>query len=237
MSKKEYLLAALFVIVILFVFILPELSPDRFDDLIMMYATKDELLGDVAAAEGALASVKYLFKLDIFLEILSKIVGAASLLGLLYQFSRDKNINEAEFVLNINDSFISNENMMKIYKKLEESKNDGQETNPFSDDEIIEIANYLSFFEPFYGLLKQKVVKFSAIDQLAYRFFLATNNRFVQQVSLCRDGYETAWKDLYKLHHLWRKHRQEKNDLEIWQEEYDLSNCPKYQEIISLETA
>jgi len=236
MSRRQYLLAGLFIVVILFIFILPELMPNRFDELVLLYARKDDVLTDVMQGQPPLNTIKYLFKMDIFLELFSKVVGALSLVGLLYQFNREKNINEAEFVLNINDSFITNESLMKIYKKLEESKAEGQKTDPFTDDEITLIANYLSFFEPFYGLLKQKVVKFSAIDQLAYRFFLATNNKFVQRVSLCRPGYESAWKDLYKLHHLWKKHRTEKNNLEIWQKEHDLSNCPKYEEIISIKT-
>jgi len=234
MSRRQYLLAGLFVVVILFLFVLPELMPNRLDELVLLYARKDDVVTDVIEGVPPISTVAYLFKLDIFLELFSKVVGAFSLLGLLYQFSRERNISEAEFVLNINDSFITNESLMQIYRKLEESKAEGQRTDPFDESEITLIANYLSFFEPFFGLLQQKVVKFSAIDQLAYRFFLATNNRFVQQVSLCRPGYETAWKDLYKLHHLWKTHRTEKNDLEIWQAEHDLSKCPRYSEILSL---
>ncbi len=236
MSRRQYLLAGLFVVVILFLFVLPELTPNRFDQLVRLYAQRDDVAMDVIDGVPPMATVAYLFKLDIFLELFSKVVGAFSLLGLLYQFSREKNISEAEFVLSINDSFITNESLMQVYRKLEASKAEGQETDPFDEDEITLIANYLSFFEPFYGLLQQKVVKFSAIDQLAYRFFLATNNRFVQRVSLCRPGYETAWNDLYKLHHLWKAHRTQKNDLEIWQAEHDLSKCPRYSEIVSMQT-
>lgn len=234
MSRRQYLLAGLFAVVILFLFVLPELAPNRFDELVLLYAQRDDVAMDVIEGVPPMSTVAYLFKLDIFLELFSKVVGAFSLLGLLYQFSRERNISEAEFVLNINDSFISNESLMEVYRKLEKSKAEGQRENPFEEHEITLIANYLSFFEPFFGLLQQKVVKFSAIDQLAYRFFLATNNRFVQQKSLCRPGYETAWIDLYKLHHLWKAHRTQKNDLEIWQAEHDLSNCPRYEEIISI---
>ncbi|MBD3225114.1 MAG: hypothetical protein GF313_10325 [Caldithrix sp.] len=233
MTKKHFWLSFIFIVIIVVMFILPELTPDRFDRLILMYATKDELLGDVATGKKGLASMKYLFKLDIYLEILSKIVAAASLVGLLYQFKRDKNINEAEFVLNINNSFITNERLMDVYKQLETCKSNDQQTNPFTEEDVINVANYLSFFEPFYALVTQKVVNFSSIDQLAYRFFLAVNNRYVQEMLLCKEHKEIAWKDLYKLHHAWKQYRTRKNDFEIWQKEYDLSQCPRYKDIIA----
>ncbi|MEJ2635593.1 MAG: hypothetical protein P8184_09905 [Calditrichia bacterium] len=230
-KKQSYLLAAI-VLIILFVFVLPELTPRSFDKLILLYARKDDVAADISEAREQLEPVKYIFKLDIYLELFSKIVGAFSLLGILYQFKRDKSINEAEFVLDINNNFITNEKIMAIYKRLEESKNENQQTNPFTQDDIVDLANYLSFFEPFYGLITQKVVDFSSVDQLAYRFFLATNNRFVQEMLLCREGKEIAWKDLYKLHYRWKQYRSHKNHFEVWQKEHDLSNCPKYQSII-----
>ncbi len=217
MLKNHFTLSIIFILIIVLIFILPHLTSD------IAVSAKGELL----------SSSKYLFLLNIYMDILSKIIAAVSLLGLLYQFKRDKNINEAEFVLNINNSFITNKRITRIYKRLEKSKNEDQQTNPFSEDDIIDIADYLSFFEPFYGLITQKVVHFSSIDQLSYRFFLVTNNRFVQEMLLCKEGKEIAWKDLYKLHHKWRKFRTKKNNYTIWQEERDLSKCPKYQCIIS----
>ncbi|MEA1986479.1 MAG: hypothetical protein U9N76_03180 [Candidatus Marinimicrobia bacterium] len=233
MSKKHFLISFFLILIIVFVFILPEMLPDSFDQIISMYAQKDDVLTDVAHGKGDLSTVKYLFKLDIYLELFSKIIGAVSLLGLLYQFKRDKDINEAEFVLNINNSFITNDKIMDVYKKLEQSKNDNQKTNPFVEDDIIELANYITFFEAFYGLIKQKVVNYSAIDQLAYRFFLITNNRFVQDMLLCKEGKDIAWIDLYKLHNGWKKYRTKSNDFDVWQKEYDLSKHHNYDNIVS----
>jgi len=231
-NKKHYTLALFFILILLFIFIIPKLTPDTFDHLISLYAQEKEVLADIPPGASGFELFKYLFKLDIFMGIFSQIVGAFSLLGLLYQFGRERDVNQAEFVLNLNDNFISNSDLMKIYKKLEKSKENGQEKNPFSEDDLIDMANYLSFFEAFYELINRKVIKIPSVDHLAYRFFLATNNKYMQKMLLCKEGKDIAWKDLYKLHKLWKNYREKKNNDKIWQNEYDLSNYEKYEEIV-----
>lgn len=50
---------------------------------------------------------------------------------------------------------------------------------------------------------------------------------------LCKEGKDTAWKDLYKLHNLWEKYRIKKDGYTIWQQDNDLSNYKKYTSIIT----
>lgn len=233
MDKKHFYLILAFVFVIVFIFVLPELAPRALDNLILMHGKKDDVLIEAAQQDVGCQSVKYLFKLDIFLELFSKIAGAVSLLGLLYQFGRERSVNQAEFILNINNNFITNPDLMKIYKKLEKSKSDDQSVNPFTEDDIIDMANYLAFFESFYNLIHQKVIRISAVDQLAYRFFLATNNKFMQEMLLCKEGKDIAWKDLYKLHELWKKYRIKNDGYTVWQQENELSNYVNYKSILA----
>jgi len=54
----------------------------------------------------------------------------------------------------------------------------------------------------------------------------------MQKMLLCKEGKDIAWKDLYKLHKLWKNYREKKNNDKIWQNEYDLSNYEKYEEIV-----
>ncbi len=97
------------------------------------------------------------------------------------------------------------------------------------------MANYLSFFGPFHDLIDRKIVHLEAIDPLlAYRFFLATNNRFMQEMLLCVEGKEVAWLAIYMLHKNWRSYRK-KNEKEVWQEKkYDLSDRPAFNKTIEL---
>lgn len=233
MDKKHFYLILVFIVVIVFIFILPELAPSNLDNLILMHAQKDDVLVDSVQQDVGYQSAKYLFKLDIFLELFTKIVGAFSLLGLLYQFGRERSVNQAEFILNINNNFITNPDLMDIYKKLEKSKSEDQAKNPFTEDDIIYMANYLTFFESFYSLIHEKVIGITAVDQLAYRFFLATNNKFMQEMLLCKEGKENAWKDLYKLHYLWKNHRIKNKGCTLWQEDNELSNYKKYTNILT----
>jgi hypothetical protein len=129
--------------------------------------------------------------------------------------------------------FIENSAISCIYRMLEESKVEGQAQNKFTEDHLIDLANYLSFFGTFWGLIKRGVVQLETLDPvLAYRFLLATNNRFVQEMLLCCPGKEIAWKNIYCLHNAWRRYRIARG-LCIWQEDYDLSRCEAYPGIAS----
>lgn len=221
MLNSRWVIVAVIFIVLVF-FVLPALLGDSIDDLRAFYEDGGKMTADAAARMG------YLYRLNVFLDLASKVVAGLSLLGLLYQFYREKNMKEAEFVLNINDKFITNPDIKRIYALLERSKEEGQEENPFKTEDVLDVANYLSFFETFYSLIHRGVIGFKAIDQLAYRFFLATNNKFVQEMLICKPGKEKAWKDLYALHHEWNEYR--KGD--VWQGDYELSTAKEYDEIV-----
>ena len=160
-------------------------------------------------------------RLSTALEIVATIAAAGGLLGLLIQFSRERNLSEADFVLRLNQDFITNESIFGIYRKLELSRQEGQKKNPFVEEDVIDLANYISYFEPFMGLLERRVVTIPMIDILAYRFFLATNNRFVQELLLCNGEKTKAWYASIRLHRAWREYRL-REGLPVWQEEYDL---------------
>jgi len=104
--------------------------------------------------------------------------------------------------------------------------------NPFSDDDLIDLANYLSYFGPFWGLIERGLVQIPMIDILAYRFFLATNNRFVQEMLLCKPEKVKAWRVIYLLHKAWRAYRIQ-NGLPVWQEKSELSEAPSYSDVTS----
>ena len=169
-------------------------------------------------------------KLESGLDVLAKLAATGGLLGLLYQFKRDRDLAEANFVVSLNGSFITNDHITRIYEMLEASKAEDQKDDPFSGSDIIDMANYLSFFGPFWGLIDRGVVKIEMIDILAYRFFLGTNNRFMQEKLLCRLGKEMAWRNIYLLHKAWSAYRHDRG-LPVWQEEFDLSKSPVYSDI------
>jgi len=165
-------------------------------------------------------------------EILASLAAILGLLGLLVQFKREGDLAEANFIIQLTENFSSNEDIDRIYKILEDSKKNGQLDNPFSESDIIDMANYLSFFETFWGLINRKLLSIETIDIMAYRFFLATNNKFMQEKLICRPGKEIAWHDLYLLHKKWRDFRLDKGR-KVWQVEYDLSKTSAFSKITS----
>ena len=172
-------------------------------------------------------------RLTTSVDIAAKIAAIGGLLGILYQFMRERDLSEAQFIVDLNKDFIKSSAISRIYQLLEASKDDNQKQNPFTDKDIVDMANYLSFFEPFYGLIQRHIVQLKTIDPiLAYRFFLATNNKFFQEMLLCKSGKEVAWRDIYLLHQIWKKYRKERK-IEVWQEEYDLFKRDESQKIIS----
>uniref|UniRef100_UPI0032169FDF hypothetical protein n=1 Tax=uncultured Draconibacterium sp. TaxID=1573823 RepID=UPI0032169FDF len=217
-------IAPFLVLIIALTFILPAIDSGISEDLLLLASQKDNLK-ELTNRSEQLGFIYYIFKFDLYLEILSKIVGALSLLGLFYQFKKERNLEEAQFAMEISNNFLSNADLQEIYTILEASKNDRQKTNPFDVEDslqVIKVANYLSFFEPIYDLIHRKIISIETVDQFSYRFFLVTNNRFVQEILLCKEGKDEAWRNIYKLHHEWKKFKKQKGQYEVWQCEFDL---------------
>lgn len=168
-----------------------------------------------------------------YINTFASLAAAGGLIALFFQFKRERDLNEADFILRINNDFMTNESISRIYKILEESKAEGQNKNPFDKCDLIDMANYLTYFDPFYSLIKRKIIKIESIDPvLAYRFFLAINNKFMQQMLLCAENKEIAWESIYKLHFYWCNYRESLNR-EIWQNNYSLSKNKCYNKIIT----
>jgi hypothetical protein len=81
----------------------------------------------------------YLQKAAVNLDILAKLAAALTLIGLLYQISKNRQLKEAEFILNLNEKFIENDRIARIYTLLEKSKNDEQTENPLTKEDIIDM--------------------------------------------------------------------------------------------------
>ncbi len=56
-----------------------------------------------------------------YIHTLANLTAAGGLVALFFQFKRERDLNEADFILRINNDFMMNESMSRIYKLLEES--------------------------------------------------------------------------------------------------------------------
>lgn len=131
------------------------------------------------------------------------VIGAISI---WFEMKRSKDMAEGEFITNLNESFLSNSDVKIIYKKL-------------SDNEILDkddkssIVEYLTFFETIFILIERNVIDINIVDDLfSYRFFIAINNKYIQEYELVKD--DKYYKNIYTLDYIWTEYRKN-NGLEI----------------------
>ncbi len=149
-------------------------------------------------------------------SLLSAVLGVVLLALEMYQ---SRKITEADFLADLNASFVSNEDYKKAYTLFE---NYDFENCPDLDLENIHLSNYLTFFEIFQLLIDRGTLNISMVNDLfGYRFFIAVHNPYVQKKKLVKSPEN--FRNLYILEKEWVKYRK-KNNLPIFHEEYSLEN-------------
>ena len=147
------------------------------------------------------------------IALLSLVIAAFSVSAIIYQLNQSKRIQEAEFILHLNQAFVENASYAKVYEKLEKSRQENEEVKLTR----VEISNYLTFFETVYILLSQKAINIKNLDDLfEYRFFLAIHDKTIQVVKLVESPYN--FRNIYYLEKVWTQYRKE-NKLPIYHEE------------------
>jgi len=158
------------------------------------------------------------------ITIITAIIGAAAL---FVQFQRDKRINEASFILNLSHHFYLLDGPKNTLDKLDEYAKGKEDV--FTENDYSGIVAYLEWLEELAAIVNQKLIDFEFIDDfLSYRFFLITNNKYVQDVELIPE-YEN-YRGIYKLHKSWTEYKLKEN-LPILQEETSLSKTENYNKI------
>lgn len=131
------------------------------------------------------------------------------------QLRRSENLNEANFIMNLNNQFISNKEMTYIEHKLELYYNASLETSDISSIELKldlnresedcqKLINYLVYMESLSAIIQREVMHLDVIDDLfAYRFFIAVNNPIVQKNELL--PYANYYQGCFTLSKMWTK--------------------------------
>jgi hypothetical protein len=139
-------------------------------------------------------------------EIVVAVTAVIGAIAIWFQMKRARDIAHGEFIMNLNQSFLSNDDVKTLYRKLIE----GAEIDRGDQVAIVE---YLSFFETIYLLLKQNVIDIRLIDDLfRFRFFTAVNNVYVQDLELIPDA--RFYRNIYALDDMWNEHLAKRGDSE-----------------------
>ncbi|MFK5883654.1 MAG: hypothetical protein QM489_04860 [Candidatus Izemoplasma sp.] len=160
---------------------------------------------------GGILIISYLVVLNwVEIDVLSTVfVTLGTIIGgiaIWIQLKRDKDLKEAEFLIMYNNTFLEIESFTRVEQVLESYLNGKSKKKDIEDLERQELINYLVYLEALATLIIKGVLNFKAIDNLfSYRFFLAVNNKVVQDLELVPDA--EYYKGVYILHKKWTKYK------------------------------
>ena len=165
---------------------------------------------------------KFITENSVYIEntiaLISLVLAGVSVYAIILQLNESRKIQEAEFIVHLNQAFVENDGYAKVYTELEKSRQENRKPKLAR----VEISNYLTFFETIYILLSQKAINIENLDDLfEYRFFLAIHDKTIQKTKLVETPYN--FRNIYYLEKIWTQYRKE-NKLPIYCED----NCLYY---------
>lgn len=147
--------------------------------------------------------------------------------------ARQNDIEEAQFLLQYNQSFIQDAEMCAVEQRLEqwmenhEAGNKGNAEPLINDKNHQRFINYLVYLEGLAPLIFRDILKLEHIDDLmAYRFFLALNNPELQEDQLFR--YPEYYRGCFKLYAMWKSYRKKGGHINPLPE-YSLDFWPEFE--------
>lgn len=167
-----------------------------------------------------------LFSISVFFEFYSVVFDIitvmTAIIGAYYiwlEFRRSRDLEEANFILTLNENFNSNQSIQdasKVVRKsdptinkkyfLAKSKEEKQKYLYINDDENFKLMPYFTFFETMNLLIKRKIIDISIIDELfTLRFFEAADNPVIQDIKIAT--YKHHYRNIYELHNAWRNYK------------------------------
>ena len=180
------------------------------------------IIGIIIAASFIILSILFrtvffgsLDGLNVWISILS-IIGLIDTIAIaIAEFKKSKEISRATFIVELNQTFIENEQYKKVYDALQnclDNKCQHISSGSVCDNECMLdidksiISNYLTFFETLYILIQRGVVTYDIIDDLfAYRFFLVVHSKLVQQKKIIPQPENFI--NIFRLEHEWIEYR------------------------------
>lgn len=156
--------------------------------------------------------------------VVATVVAGLGIFGVCFQLKKEADIKEAEFLMNFNFTFLTTEKFVSMERQLEECRKKNLPLK-VTDENRQDLIDYLVYLESFAPLVQKKMIRLDIVDNLfGYRFFIAVNNKGVQDEELIPEG--TYYRGCYSLYRVWKKYRED-HGLEIPLETNSLDLCPE----------
>ena len=148
-------------------------------------------------------------------ETVTTVIAIVAAVAFWLEYHENKLLNEAQFIMELNEQFISDGNLSDVEWELEKYYNHYQK-NEITDEyeeyfekrfalekrERQHLVNYLVHLEGIATLVNNGVIHLDAIDDLmSYRYFLAVNNPIVQKLELLE--YPDYYKGCIGIYDAW----------------------------------
>jgi hypothetical protein len=143
---------------------------------------------------------------QIVAQAITTVTAVVGAFAIWFQMRKGKRLNEGEFIVGLNKQFIENKHIYDLFLKMEKYERTDKKSHDFTEDDIANVAAYMTFFEVIYSLIQRKIIELWMIDDLfSYQFFLLLNNEHIQNLELlpCQDFYI----DVFRLYRMWKKYR------------------------------
>lgn len=135
------------------------------------------------------------------ITLVTAVIGAGAL---FVQYKRDKDVNQASFIVEYAKYFYSLNGTEETLMLLDEYRLGNEEA--VEKIPYIGIVNYLFWCEELSTLVQKNIVDIQTIDNLfSYTFFLVTNNKYVQAKELVPQC--EFYKGVYYLHEVWTEYK------------------------------
>lgn len=145
---------------------------------------------------------------------------AATLIGTIFiavELKNGQDVTCSEMLINLNNYFHDSDRLMKVYEVLEKCEMEGDYSDAkWKDVSPVEVAQYCTFFENLYLLYRHHIANIEDLDDLfGYRFFLFTNNPYIQEHYLLPTS--SSYVQIFELYKIWSEHRRaESEDRANW---------------------
>ena len=131
------------------------------------------------------------------ITVSTAVLGAISV---LVQYKRDKEVNQATFILEYAKYFHSLNKVEDVMAILDDYRMGNK--NNLEKIDYRGLVNYLVWCEELATLYQKRVIDIETVDNIfSYTFFLVTNNKYVQERELCPQA--EFYKGIYFLHKKW----------------------------------
>ena len=167
-------------------------------------------------------NINYIAQLFTILGGIAAIIG---LIAIWYQLKKNKEINDAQFVIEIFEQFRSHNQLFNRLNPFEE-----RDKNLNKEDKS-KIVSLLGFYESIYYLINKNVITWDTVNNsFGYTFFSLVHHEYVQESELV--SYGEYYRTIFKLHKIWVKYRKS-IDQEIVGQINSLENLNNYENLSS----